>query len=149
MTDYRSRPKADFIQETNWQQLHVLTNHWKSDLLFYKDDLKFLHHLIDKYFIWITQKENLAEVKKVGRGILNDTEDCDSLLEKVYAHLSHLAKLIEEPLKSNSGQFRDEHQELEDEIAQFVKKVRENRKNLFAVTEHVLENEQLIHLMGK
>ncbi|MFK5973327.1 MAG: hypothetical protein QM485_08600 [Flavobacteriaceae bacterium] len=62
MNDFRKRPKDNFIQETNCQELYVLTNHWKSDLLFYKDDLIFLHHLIDKYFIWITKKDNLTKV---------------------------------------------------------------------------------------
>lgn len=149
MTDFRARPKAEFIKETNWQELYVLTKHWKSDLLFYKDDLKFLHHLIDKYFIWITQKDNLEEVQKVGKGILDDTRECESLLVKIEEHLSHLASLVEGSLENNSVEFREEHQELEDEIAKFVKEVRENRKELFTITEHVLESEQLAHLMEK
>ena len=149
MTDYRLRPKADFIKETNWQELYILTKHWKSDLLFYKDDLKFLHHLIDKYFIWITQKDNLEEVQTIGKVILEDAKACESLLKKVEEHLSHLASLIENPFKENSSECRDKHEELEDEIAQFVKKVRENRKELFTITEHVLESEQLVHLMEK
>lgn len=149
MTDLRARPKADFIQETDWKELYVLTNHWKSDLLFYKDDLVFLHHLIVKYFIWIAHEDNLEEVRKVANGILQDTKSCDSLLEKVNEPLSHLASLIEESFKHNSGEFRDEHQELEDEISVFVKTVRKNRKQLFKVTGYVLESEQLIHLMEK
>lgn len=149
MTDYRSRPKADFIQETNWQELYVLTKHWKSDMLFYKDDLKFLHHLIDKYFIWITQKGNVEAVQKIGTSILKDSRDCETLIEKIDDHLVHLAALINEPLKKESGKFRDEHQELEDEIAHFTKTVRENRKLLFRVTEKVLDSEQLAHLMEK
>ncbi len=149
MSDLRARPKANFIQETNWQELYILTKHWKSDLLFYKDDLKFLHHLIDKYFIWITKKDNLKDVQKVGTSILADTKKCELLLEKIDKHLSHLANLIDEPFKNNAGQFRDEHQELEDEIALFTKTVRKNRKQLFTVTEHVLDDEQLVHLMEK
>lgn len=149
MTDYRARPKADFIQETDWQELYVLTNHWKSDMLFYKDDLKFLHHLIDKYFIWITQKSNIEEVQKIGGDILKDTRDCESLIGKIDNHLTHLSALIKEPLKKDSGKFRDEHQELEDEIADFIKTVREHRKQLFKVTERVLDSEQLAHLMEK
>ncbi|MFH6602668.1 hypothetical protein ACEZ3G_04210 [Maribacter algicola] len=149
MNDFRARPKAEFIKETNWQELYVLTKHWKSDLLFYKDDLKFLHHLIDKYFIWITQKDNLEEVQKVGKGILDDTRECESLLAKVEEHLGHLASLSDDTSSKSATEFREEHQELEDAIAQFVKEVRENRKELFTITEHVLESEQLAHLMEK
>ena len=149
MSDFRKRPKDNFIQETDWQELYVLTNHWKSDLLFYKDDLRFLHHLIDKYFIWITKKDNLAEVQKVGRHILEDENICDQLLEKITKNSSHLADLIDDPYKYDSNVFREKHQDLEDKIAVFIKTVRKNRKQLFAVTEHILDSEQLTHLMEK
>ncbi len=39
MNIYWDRPKGKFIQEANWQELYVLTQHWKKDLEFYKDDL--------------------------------------------------------------------------------------------------------------
>lgn len=149
MSDFRKRPKDNFIQETDWQELYVLTKHWKSDLLFYKDDLRFLHHLIDKYFIWITKKDNLTEVQKVGRHILEDEKACDQLLEKTAEHTSHLADLIDDPFKYDSNMFRKEHQDLEDKITVFIKTVRENRKQLFSVTEHILDSEQLAHLMEK
>ncbi len=149
MSDLRARPKANFIQETDWQELYVLTNHWKSDLLFYKDDLKFMHHLIDKYFIWITKKGNLKDVQKVGTAILADSKACDDLIKRIEEHLSHLASLIDEPFKNDSGIFRDVHQELEDDITIFTKAVRKNRKQLFEVTERVLDDEQLVQLLEK
>lgn len=149
MSDFRTRPKDNFIMETDWRKLHVLTNHWKSDLLFYLDDLRFLQHLIDKYFIWITQKDNLREVQQMGRAIFDHTKECKLLLEKLDKHLSHLANVMDEPLKNGSDTFREEHQELEDRIAKFIKAVRENRKKLFSVTERVVDSEQLTHLMGK
>lgn len=64
MDDYRYRPKGTYINEADWQGLYVLTGHWKSDLEFYRDDLKFLQQLIDKYFIWMVRKENLDEVRE-------------------------------------------------------------------------------------
>lgn len=149
MSDFRKRPQGDFIQQTDWEALYALTKHWRSDLLFYKDDLQFLHHLIDKYFIWITKKDNLEDVQQVGTGILADSKKCTALLEKVDTHLSHLTQLLKEPSNTEAVIFRKEHQELEDEIANFIKTVRANRKELFVVTEHVLESEQLMHLMAK
>ncbi len=57
------------IGEVNWQELYILTDHWKSDLEFYKDDLRFLHHLIDKYIIWITKDDNLNLVKNIQKNL--------------------------------------------------------------------------------
>lgn len=149
MSDLKARPKANFIEETDWQKRYVLTNHWKSDLLFYMDDLKFLHNLIEKYFIWITKKNNLKEVQQVGNHILKDAKQCRFLLEKTEKHLSHLANLIDEPFKNDSSQIGDDHQELEESIALFAKTIRKNKKQLFSVTERVLDDEQLVQLMKK
>ena len=59
MKNFRIRPKDNYINEASWEQLYVLTEHWKSDLVFYHKDLRFLHLLIDKYFMWISNKENI------------------------------------------------------------------------------------------
>ncbi|MGB5370037.1 MAG: hypothetical protein WBN18_06370 [Flavobacteriaceae bacterium] len=149
MNEYRIRPKDSYVKESKWQELYILTAHWKSDLLFYKDDLKFLHHLLDKYFIWITKTENLKAVQTIGQNILEDTLACDKLLDRLDKHLTQLARLIDNPSKFNTKVFRDEHEELEDEIAGFVKSVRENRKELFTLTEYVVDSERLEHLLDR
>ena len=147
MSDFRNRPNGNYIFEANWQELYILTEHWKSDLLFYRDDLKFLNHLIDKYFIWLTKKENLDQVREIVEGLVETDKLCSTLLLQVNKHLSHLAGLIDNPFKYDSHKFRTEHQILEDKLADFVKTFRANRKKVFAVTEHVIESEKLEHLI--
>jgi hypothetical protein len=149
MNEYRLRPKDTYLQNSKWQELYVLTEHWKSDLLFYKDDLKFLHHLLDKYFIWITKTENLKAVQAIGQNILEDTLACGKLLDRLDKHLAQLARLIDDATKFNTKVFRAEHEELEDEIATFIKSVRLNRKELFKLTEFVVDSERLEHLLER
>jgi len=147
MGNFRSRPKGDYIQNTNWQELYVLTEHWKSDLLFYRDDLKFLNKLLQRYFIWITKEDNLDAVRVLGQGIMNHSAYCNKLLERIKEHLSHLAGIMDEPFKNDANAFRIEHQGLEDDISLFVKEVREIRKKVFSLTERVLDSEHLEHLL--
>jgi hypothetical protein len=147
MNIYRDRPKGTFNQEANWQELYILTQHWKKDLDFYKDDLRFLHRLIDKYFIWITEKENLDSVRKIGTNLLNISDKCKDLLHKISKHILQLGELVENSDKEQSRIFRLEHEHLEDEIAYFVKSYRENRKEVFTITEYVVDNEKLVHLL--
>ncbi len=149
MDTFRNRPKDDYIQNSQWQELHVLTQHWKSDLHFYSDDLKFLSHLLDKYFIWITKKDNLKAVRMVGEQVLSDIKTCKKLQKQIDEHLSHIAGILQEPSRHNSKIFRAEHQELEDKIAKFVKTVRKNRKQVFAVTTKVLDSEESIRLLER
>ena len=70
MNGYRNRPKDNYIHKADWQKLYMLAEQWKSDLLFYKDDLKFLHHLIDTYFLWISKKENINMLQNIEVNLL-------------------------------------------------------------------------------
>ncbi len=147
MGDYRYRAKDNYIHEADWQGLYVLTEHWKSDLEFYADDLRFLQHLIDKYFIWMTRKENIDEVRDIESDLVETDRKCNRLMKRIKKHLRHLANLIENPLKYDSQVFRGEHEKLEDEIAVFVKSVRANRKEVFAITEHLMESKVLSRIL--
>lgn len=142
--NFRNRPNGSYIFDADWQELFVLTEHWKSDLLFYKDDLNFLHHLIDKYFIWISKKEDIELVRAIAVSIVNTDKQCSDLLKQVNKHLVHLAALIINPFRYDSQKFRTEHQQLEDDITNFVKTFRTNRKEVFEVTKHVIESDEFI-----
>lgn len=144
MSNFRNRPVDNYINEANWQQLYLLTKHWKSDLLFYKDDLRFLHRLIKKYLLWISKKENVDLVKEIEISLLIVDKQCTGLLEKTTSHLHHLTELIENPFAYDSHKFRSEHAALEDSLAHFVKDFRKNRKEIFSITEYIIDGEQLV-----
>lgn len=149
METFRSRPKGEYIQKANWEELYVLTQYWKKDIEFYYEDLLFLYRLIDKYLIWITMEENTTTVTQMA-GELNKVKSrCLDLLEKIKVHLNHLGQLVEEPENENTRIFRIEHEHLENEIADFVKAFRKNRKNVFSVTEQIMESEKLENLFRK
>lgn len=143
MKVYRSRPKGDYLHESSWEELYALTQHWKSDLEFYEHDLHFLQNLIDKYFIWITSEENEAQVRKIEANLQRVTRRCNDLLQKTKKHLLQLGELVENPEQETARIFRIEHEHLEDGIAVFVKSFRENRLEVFAITEYVANSEQL------
>ena len=148
MNDFRKRPKDNYIHKANWQQLFVLTEHWKSDLLFYKDDLRFLHHLIDKYFLWISKKETIDMVSEIEVNLLKVDKQCASLLQRTNTHLHHLAELIDDFFNYDSHKFRTEHELLEDELAQLVKDFRNNKKGVFEITKHIMEEEELVRQLN-
>jgi hypothetical protein len=100
--------------------LYILAEHWKSDLEFYKDDLRFLHHLIDEYFVWFAHRESKRN-EKSGRSLVEISKKCDRILGKISKHLSHLAELIDDPFKYDSHKFRNEHEKLEFEMAHLSK----------------------------
>jgi hypothetical protein len=139
--------EAKFVKHKPWSELYVLTQHWKSDLEFYGDDLRFLHHLIEKYFMWITKPENLDMVKKLKAGLFNLKKTNSDLLDKVTGHRNTLGQMVEDFNKADAVNIKAEHEHLEGEMANFVALFRNNRKEVFAITEYIIDSESLANLM--
>jgi hypothetical protein len=140
MTRFGSRPKEDYIMKAEWKQLYALTEHWQSDLLFHRDEIKFLHHLVNKYVMWLTRYEEVEMVRQNRKLLAAVRTECQNLLDKVEAHLGHLSDLMENPFAHDSQAFRREHGELEDEIAVFAKHFRQAKKETFKITEHLMDS---------
>ncbi|MCE2612505.1 hypothetical protein LVD13_05930 [Flavobacteriaceae bacterium D16] len=148
MSDFRYRHKDQYINQANWQELYILTKHWVSDLSFYADDLKFLHDIIGKYFMWLSKKEDIELVREIVLSLSGLRKECEALQHSVQKHLQHLAELIDDPFKYDSHKFRTEHEILEDDIMEFIKKVRKQRKETFSVTNYVVAEEELWNKEG-
>ena len=135
------------IGEVNWQELYILTDHWKSDLNFYKDDLRFLHHLIDKYIIWITKDDNLNMVNDIKKNLFEIRKKSMDLMKEVTTHLGNLGLMVENPVQSSNPQFIEDHEALEDKISKFFKLFSTNRKEVFNITEYIIDSEELPNIL--
>jgi hypothetical protein len=98
-----SKGASNYTEE--YQQLYILTEHMQSDLEFYKNALRFLHYLIDKYFVWFAHKEHHDEMTNLASRLSEVTRLSD-LLRKTSKTLSRLAELIDEPFKYDFHQFK-------------------------------------------
>jgi len=143
MTNFGIRPKDNYIMKAEWKQLYALTEHWQSDLIFHRDEIKFLFHLVNKYIMWLTRYEDVEMVRKVRKILAGIRSECQDLLDKVETHLRHLSDLMENPFAHDSQTFRNEHGDLEDEIAAFAKRFRYAKKETFKVTEHLMDSVEM------
>jgi len=129
--------------KTRYEQWFILANHWKSDLEFFEQDLHFLHHLIDNYLLWITLPENMKAVRAIGSNLESLRTACRSLLEKVDKHKELLAEQLPASNSRDQEALAASHASLEQELASFVKKFRQNRLDTFKVTEYIIDSEEL------
>jgi hypothetical protein len=139
--------RVDLAADPKWQELYVLTEHWQSDLEFYKDDLRFLHHLVDKYVIWITKSENLELVKEIMLSVYDLKKRCLKLITGVADHKHNLAGLEKDATQERWEKVKSDHGEIEVGIYNFVKEFRANRKEVFRITEYVIDSEELTNLL--
>lgn len=87
-------------------------------------------------------------VQEIEGGLPKIDKQCASLLQRVNKHLTHLAALIDDSFKYDAHQFRTEHELLEDDFAEFVKTFRRNRKEVFTITEHIIDGEKMVRQLN-
>ena len=146
--EFRSRPKSNYLLDAEWQELHALTSHWQSDIVFFGDELRFIDILIDKYFTSLVDKENIAVTKDVAAKLTDIRKTHESLYQKVLKHLRHIENLMVDPFASDASAFRNEHQMLEDELVAFVKGFRDIKNRVFQLTDRIAKTEKQKHLIG-
>lgn len=149
MANHEMEPNLKSIQKNEWQELYILTGHWISDLEFYKEDLGFLRHIINKYIIWITKKENLQRVNEIEVALHKVDQKCGALLMKIEVHRTDLGIFIEHPDKEKATSLITEHGHLEKVMADFVKSFRENRREVFNISSYVIDSEQLSNIVER
>lgn len=143
MTEMRIRPKTDYLKTADWEQLYILTEHWHSDMGFYMDEMRFLHKLVDKYFCWITMDENRTKANAIAIDIKKTQQEAIWLKESIEKHLKHISDLVKHRTARDDAEFREEHMLLEDHMADFAKLFRKLKAEVFAVTEFIMETEEL------
>ena len=144
MENLRLRPSKDYISNASWEELHVLTEKWKSDLEFYNFELNFLHKLIDKYYIWLTNDELITEVEAAASKIFAADKSRKTLNIETINHLRHIEEILENEFKFDAQAFRKEHELLENKFANFCKNFQLLKKEVFMLTEQVLDTENVI-----
>ena len=121
------------------QEYYRTTENWISDLLFYRDELKFLQHVVDRYYNIMVKLENLDEMRE-GVIRLNDLKyRCASLLRAI----RKLQKRLSERVKTNN--YKDprtiiaSHERTSKKFQTFLRDVRASKREIFSIADEVLE----------
>ena len=147
MNDMRMRPQGNYLHTADWQELYVLGEHWQSDMAFYRDELKFLYSLVDKYFMWLMKDEGIAKLRTMTEDIRQIDEAAMRLTRQMHHHQRQLGLLMDKAFSEDARHFRAEHEQLENAFAAFVKQFRLVKQEVFDITEHMLTTERHEHLL--
>ena len=143
------RPKSDFMHTASWEQLYAITEHWQSDLEFYGDEIRFMQDLISKYFMLLVKEESSEHLQNLVSRMLAIDKQHGALKDRTAGHMGHIVDLIQNSFAHDEQRFRDEHGGLEDEFVKFVNDFKALKKEVFKVTEHILQTEKMKHLLGQ
>lgn len=146
--EFRKRPKSNYLLDAEWQELHALTLHWQSDIVFFGDEIRFMDLLIDKYFTSLVDKDHLALTKDIAAKLTDVKTKYVSLAKQVTKHLHHIGNVMMNPFVKDASNFRNEHSILEDELAEFAKIFRKVKLDTFQMIERIVKSEKQKHLIG-
>lgn len=142
MSNYRNRPKGNYIVEAEWQDLLKLTVEWQDNLEFQLYEIEFLDSLIDTYFVKLLVQENLDELRELQIELYQAKNQSKKLLKRIEKHLNHIGEVLRENFEYNDLVFRAEHQQLEDDVSEFITNQKVAKFKVFKMTKDVLEDEK-------
>jgi len=125
-SEYRHRPKSDYLMTAAWQELYKLTEHWIKDLSFYSDEMRFFEKLLSA-FSYIPN----ANVGKAADLIKDTSKQLKNITAQIEKHQQHIAQLIQKPNDNEDYVFRQEHDVLEDTMTAFTDSYKQLKNNLY------------------
>lgn len=142
MSNYRGRPKGNYIHETTWKELFILTESWRSILSFYTLEIQFLETLIETYFVKLLLYEELSVLQELQKDLLEVKKDGLRIQKQIQLHSDQIVDIIDEPFGNNVTVFRSTHEKFEDEISAFKVRLEILIYTVFKITKNVLDDEK-------
>jgi len=142
MSNYRRRPKGNYIQDASWKDLYNLAESWKNDIEFHLFEVDFFECLIETHFIKLLLLQNLDELRELQRDLFETRKRCKHIIQHIKTHLDHIVDIMDEPFCYNVVDFRADNEQLEDEASEFIASLKTVRYTVFKMTKSVLESEK-------
>ena len=147
MTELRLRPKGDYINEASWEELYHLTQYWQSEMDFYSDEMHFLYKLINQFFAQLLEHENIRSLQLMIKKIAETEIVVQDIQKSISSHLSQFKTLIHDSSDQQVDSIRGDHAELENRVSNLESHFKNMKKEIFELTEEVMKNEKLKHLL--
>lgn len=137
---------VDKLQES-WIKLYPLIEHWQSDMKFFEEEARFLHLLIDKYFVELIKEKNIDKTRVLAKKLFSMEPQRKYLAEQIGTHLLHLQELMENSFSHDAHVFYNEHLEMEKSILRFMGDLRSLRSEVFKLIENVISEDTKHHVL--
>jgi len=127
------------------EQFYSLSEHWKSDLEFFKVETAFFHRLIDDHFAELISAEYLEKLKVEGKKLYDLERDESELNKMLSKHMKELTMIIEGTNPEYPSEYREQHSVIEKKFNKLTMEYRELKSELFALVEKAMGKKKLIN----
>ena len=130
------------IPAGNLMEKAVLVRHWQSDVAFFHDEVCFLNLLLDSYLKWLVIDESIVRTRVIAGQLGKIGKKLKSLTYRLESHFSAISRTVEQNSGEEPRLVLEEHGQLEDAMAAYVKDFRTVKKEVFSLTERVMDSER-------
>lgn len=127
---------------------YVLSEHWKSDFDFFRDECQFLSSILNKYFVYILQDRALAEIQKLAERLSTATKTREEITKSIIDYMADIKSSITLENESQINEIELAHARLERSIADFVKTFKALKRDVFLIAEEILQSEKVKKLLS-
>lgn len=123
------------------QELYILSKHWKSDIQFVEDEIRFLRKVIQKYLSPGLENGQLPEAEFFSIVLGQQDVNIPGLKKRISMLLKFMEPIITEENKEIGINLLERFATLEKEIQTLFESVKLAKGSLFSVTEKLIRTE--------
>ncbi|MBL0743018.1 hypothetical protein [Chryseolinea lacunae] len=146
------RPVSDKIGDDalqTWQSYHVITEQWKSDLQFEKDEIDFFRKLISEHFARFMDTAHAEKSRTLTADLAKLEKQRVDLQGRIVEHGGQMLKIVQNPFQYvDELLYKHNHEELENEMMTFLKSHRLLKRTFMQIAEEILRTEKIMHMLS-
>ncbi|WP_200979535.1 hypothetical protein [Echinicola sp. 20G] len=127
-----------------YMNFYALDEHWRSDLAFYQDELRFLRDLLGKYFHRFIEDIDMNYVRRIENRLSILDRRREEIDFKVDRQMSAISHYMRENTTGADRKVVSHQEELEELLCVFAKDFRNLKKRIFKLVEDGLNQFQSI-----
>lgn len=137
--------KQTYLHTRTWEDLYICGESWEDELLFEKDELRFLQDMLSKHFLSMIEAGDYKKTQELTNHLTSLSLRTDDLIKKITQHLSTMSVLMGKVFEDE--EIIDNHRSLQKFVHRYVRDIRRMKSEVFSLIEGVMRSDKFRHLL--
>lgn len=132
-----------FVEWSSPEELHEVTQDWKSELEFIKVEQNFLDQLIKNHTLALISDDIREKGEQLIVELLKEEKEVDRLLLNVVKHYNKLDILVDgvDQIKEEKS-FKEKHYSLKMEVLKYIDEYKDTKKKIFELIQQIMKKQK-------
>lgn len=135
--------KSEYLLQPDLYHLHRESVKWLSEIDFWNIELNFFRNVLDKIFLNIETPKEMDNLIRLQKKIIHaKIEVLDKIFQDIADHEGKLSELLENEFSHDEQQYRNAHQDYENQINSFLRDFQFLKKEVFEFVEGIIRQKK-------